>query len=151
MALAYGDRVRDKRSFRSSFIVDEEKKEAATRLLNSLNPSHREKLAQVRKVGLCLTPLNFVYFLILQIKQMIEMYIKLAELEPSKDVSRAREIKIKNSISNIFSTREEEKGGQFCRSQEKYAVSENLNWCVLAFFPFVTISKDSSIGSSDNC
>ena len=58
--------MREQRSFKSAFVVDEDKKEAAKKVLSSLGPKHRERLTQV--------------------KQMIEMYIKLAELDTRREV-----------------------------------------------------------------
>uniref|UniRef100_A0A0D3EIP8 Serine/threonine-protein kinase ATM n=1 Tax=Oryza barthii TaxID=65489 RepID=A0A0D3EIP8_9ORYZ len=66
LALANGDRVKDKQRSRSSFIVDMDKKLAAENLLKDLSSSHGA--------------------LIRQMKQMVEIYIKLAELETKKEV-----------------------------------------------------------------
>uniref|UniRef100_K3XE23 Serine/threonine-protein kinase ATM n=1 Tax=Setaria italica TaxID=4555 RepID=K3XE23_SETIT len=66
LALANGDRVKDKQRSRSSFVVDMEKKLAAENLLKELSSCHGA--------------------LICQMKQMVEIYIKLAELETKKEV-----------------------------------------------------------------
>ncbi|OQU86537.1 serine/threonine-protein kinase ATM isoform X2 [Sorghum bicolor] len=65
LALANGDRVKDKQRSRSSFVVDMEKKLAAENLLKELSSCHGP--------------------LIRQMKQMVEIYIKLAELETKKE------------------------------------------------------------------
>ncbi|ONM30715.1 ataxia-telangiectasia mutated [Zea mays] len=65
LALANGDRVKDKQRSRSSFVVDMEKKLAAENLLKELSSCHGP--------------------LICQMKQMVEIYIKLAELETKKE------------------------------------------------------------------
>ncbi|KAJ1282905.1 hypothetical protein BS78_03G087400 [Paspalum vaginatum] len=65
LSLANGDRVKDKQRSRSSFVVDMEKKLAAENLLMELSSCHGA--------------------LILQMKQMVEIYIKLAELETKKE------------------------------------------------------------------
>ncbi|XP_062191304.1 serine/threonine-protein kinase ATM isoform X2 [Phragmites australis] len=65
LALSNGDRVKDKQRSRSSFVVDMEKKLAAENLLKELSSCHRA--------------------LICQMKQMVEIYIKLAELETKKE------------------------------------------------------------------
>ncbi|XP_078174265.1 serine/Threonine-kinase ATM-like protein isoform X2 [Carex rostrata] len=65
LALANGDRVKDRQRSRSSFVVDIEKKQAAENLLNELGSFHGP--------------------LIRQMKMMVEAYIKLAELETSKE------------------------------------------------------------------
>ncbi|XP_047054644.1 serine/threonine-protein kinase ATM isoform X1 [Lolium rigidum] len=64
-ALANGDRVKDKQRSRSSFVVDMDKKLAAENLLKELSSIHGA--------------------LIRQMKQMVEIYIKLAELETKKE------------------------------------------------------------------
>ncbi|WVZ71910.1 LOW QUALITY PROTEIN: hypothetical protein U9M48_020441, partial [Paspalum notatum var. saurae] len=66
LSLANGDRVKDKQRSRSSFVVDMEKKLAAENLLKELSSCHGA--------------------LICQMKQMVEIYIKLAELETKKEV-----------------------------------------------------------------
>ncbi|KAJ3694312.1 hypothetical protein LUZ60_009792 [Juncus effusus] len=65
LALANGDRVKDKQRSRSSFIVDIDKKLAAENILNELSSYHGP--------------------LIRQMKVMVEAYIKLAELETRKE------------------------------------------------------------------
>ncbi|KAF3329020.1 serine/threonine-protein kinase ATM [Carex littledalei] len=65
LALANGDRVKDRQRSRSSFVVDIEKKQAAENLLNELGSFHGP--------------------LIRQMKMMVEAYIKLAELETNKE------------------------------------------------------------------
>uniref|UniRef100_A0A0E0JD53 Serine/threonine-protein kinase ATM n=1 Tax=Oryza punctata TaxID=4537 RepID=A0A0E0JD53_ORYPU len=70
LALANGDRVKDKQRSRSSFIVDMDKKLAAENLLKDLSSSHGT--------------------LIRQMKQMVEIYIKLAELETKKEDTNKR-------------------------------------------------------------
>nr|CAB3476606.1 unnamed protein product [Digitaria exilis] len=70
LALANGDRVKDKQRSRSSFVVDMEKKLAAENLLKELSSCHGA--------------------LICQMKQMVEIYIKLAELETKKEDTNKR-------------------------------------------------------------
>ncbi|XP_072965614.1 serine/threonine-protein kinase ATM isoform X2 [Typha angustifolia] len=70
LALANGDRVKDKQRNRSSFIVDMDKKLAAENLLNELSSHHGA--------------------LIRQMKQLVEVYIKLAELETKKEETNKR-------------------------------------------------------------
>ncbi|KAK1280444.1 Serine/threonine-protein kinase ATM [Acorus gramineus] len=65
LALANGHRVKDKQRSRSSFIVDMDKKHAAENLLNELS-SYRGDIIR-------------------QMKHMVEIYIKLAELETKKE------------------------------------------------------------------
>uniref|UniRef100_R7WG20 Serine/threonine-protein kinase ATM n=1 Tax=Aegilops tauschii TaxID=37682 RepID=R7WG20_AEGTA len=65
LALANGDRVKDKQRSRSSFVVDMDKKLAAENLLKELSSFHGA--------------------LIRQMKQMVEIYIRLAELETRKE------------------------------------------------------------------
>ncbi|XP_043704321.1 serine/threonine-protein kinase ATM isoform X2 [Telopea speciosissima] len=65
LALANGDRVKDKQRNRNSFVVDMDKKHAAENLLNELSSCHGAILRQM--------------------KQMVEIYIKLAELETKKE------------------------------------------------------------------
>lgn len=65
LALANGDRVKDKQRSRSSFVVDMDKKLAAENLLKVLSSFHGA--------------------LIRQMKQMVEIYIRLAELETRKE------------------------------------------------------------------
>lgn len=78
LALANGDRIKDKQRSRNSFVVDMDKKLAAENLLEELSSYHGA--------------------IIRQMKQMVEIYIKLAELETrredtSKKISLPREIR----------------------------------------------------------
>ncbi|XP_059644264.1 serine/threonine-protein kinase ATM [Cornus florida] len=78
LALANGDRIRDKQRSRNSFVVDMDKKLAAENLLKELSSYHGD--------------------IIRQMKQMVEIYIKLAELETkredtNKKVALPREIR----------------------------------------------------------
>nr|XP_029123739.1 serine/threonine-protein kinase ATM isoform X3 [Elaeis guineensis] len=70
LALANGDRVKDKQRSRNSFVVDLDKKLAAEKLLNELSSYHGA--------------------LIQQMKQLVEIYIKLAELETRKEETNKR-------------------------------------------------------------
>ncbi|TYJ98545.1 serine/threonine-protein kinase ATM isoform X1 [Cucumis melo var. makuwa] len=70
LALANGDRVKDKQRSRNSFIVDMDKKFAAEYLLKELSSNHGA--------------------LIRQVKQMVEIYIKLAELETRREDTNKR-------------------------------------------------------------
>ncbi|XP_027942226.1 serine/threonine-protein kinase ATM [Vigna unguiculata] len=65
LALANGDRIKDKQRSKSSFVVDIDKKLAAENLLNELSSYHRA--------------------IILQMKQMVEIYIRLAEMETKRE------------------------------------------------------------------
>ncbi|KAJ6760715.1 SERINE/THREONINE-PROTEIN KINASE ATM [Salix purpurea] len=78
LALANGDRIKDKQRSRNSFVVDMDKITAAKRLLEELASYHGAIIGQM--------------------KQMVEIYIKLAELETKKEdtnkrVSLPREIR----------------------------------------------------------
>ncbi|KAJ6875502.1 serine/threonine-protein kinase ATM [Populus alba x Populus x berolinensis] len=78
LALANGDRIKDKQRSRNSFVVDMDKITAAKRILEELVSYHGP--------------------IIRQMKQMVEIYIKLAELETKKEdtnkrVSLPREIR----------------------------------------------------------
>lgn len=78
LALANGDRIKDKQRSRNSFVVDMDKKLAAENLLEELSSYHGA--------------------IIRQMKQMVEIYIKLAELETkredtNKKVTLPREIR----------------------------------------------------------
>lgn len=78
LALANGDRIKDKQRSRNSFVVDMDKKLAAENLLEELSSYHGA--------------------IIRQMKQMVEIYIKLAELETrredtNKKVNLPREIR----------------------------------------------------------
>ncbi|KAE9467383.1 hypothetical protein C3L33_00698, partial [Rhododendron williamsianum] len=66
LALANGDRIKDKQRSRNSFVVDMDKKLAAENLLQELSSYHGA--------------------IIRQMKQMVEIYIKLAELETKREV-----------------------------------------------------------------
>ncbi|KAL6997151.1 non-specific serine,threonine protein kinase [Sarracenia purpurea var. burkii] len=66
LALANGDRIKDKQRSRNSFVVDIDKKLAAENLLEELSSYHGA--------------------IIRQMKQMVEIYIKLAELETKREV-----------------------------------------------------------------
>ncbi|XP_047265675.1 serine/threonine-protein kinase ATM isoform X3 [Capsicum annuum] len=65
LALANGDRIKDKQRSRSSFVVDMDKKVAAENLLEELSSYHGAVIRQM--------------------KQMVEIYIKLAELETKRE------------------------------------------------------------------
>ncbi|KAJ0962868.1 hypothetical protein J5N97_027990 [Dioscorea zingiberensis] len=65
LALANGDRIKDKQRSRNSFVVDMDKKQAAEDLLNELSLHHGRVIQQMR--------------------QMVEIYIRLAELETKKE------------------------------------------------------------------
>ncbi|KAE8124229.1 hypothetical protein FH972_019134 [Carpinus fangiana] len=65
LALANGDRIKDKQRSRNSFVVDLDKKIAAEKLLEELSTYHGA--------------------IIRQMKQMVEIYIKLAELETRRE------------------------------------------------------------------
>ncbi|KAJ0047583.1 hypothetical protein Pint_15443 [Pistacia integerrima] len=68
LALANGDRIKDKQRSRNSFVVDMDKKLAAENLLEELSSYHGP--------------------IIRQMKQMVDIYIKLAELETRREVSQ---------------------------------------------------------------
>ncbi|KAL8261037.1 hypothetical protein R6Q59_025086 [Mikania micrantha] len=65
LALANGDRVKDKQRSRNSFVVDMDKKYAAECLLKELSSHHGAVIRQM--------------------KQMVEIYIRLAELETKRE------------------------------------------------------------------
>ncbi|MED6180993.1 hypothetical protein PIB30_015216 [Stylosanthes scabra] len=65
LALANGDRIKDKQRSKSSFVVDMDKKLAAENLLNELSSYHGA--------------------IICQMKQMVEIYIRLAEMETRRE------------------------------------------------------------------
>uniref|UniRef100_A0A2P2L2S5 Serine/threonine-protein kinase ATM n=1 Tax=Rhizophora mucronata TaxID=61149 RepID=A0A2P2L2S5_RHIMU len=78
LALANGDRIKDKQRNRNSFVVDMDKIVAAKNLLEELSSYHGDIIRQMR--------------------QMVEIYIKLAELETrredtNKKVTLPREIR----------------------------------------------------------
>ncbi|KAL4634029.1 hypothetical protein ACB092_04G167700 [Castanea dentata] len=70
LALANGDRIKDKQRSRNSFVVDLDKKIAAENLLKELSSYHGA--------------------IIVQMKQMVEIYIKLAELETRREDTNKR-------------------------------------------------------------
>ncbi|CAJ2672382.1 unnamed protein product [Trifolium pratense] len=70
LALANGDRIKDKQLSRSSFVVDTDKKHAAENLLNELSSYHGAIIQQMR--------------------QMVDIYIRLAEMETKKEDTNKR-------------------------------------------------------------
>nr|XP_012571741.1 serine/threonine-protein kinase ATM isoform X3 [Cicer arietinum] len=70
LALANGDRIKDKQRSRNSFVVDMDKKLAAENLLNELSSYHGA--------------------IIRQMKQMVDIYIKLAEMETKREDTNKR-------------------------------------------------------------
>ncbi|KAK1369690.1 hypothetical protein POM88_035782 [Heracleum sosnowskyi] len=68
LALANGDRIKDKQRSRNSFVVDMDKKYVVENLLNELSSYHGAVIRQM--------------------KQMVELYIKLAELETKEDTNK---------------------------------------------------------------
>ncbi|KAK3035322.1 hypothetical protein RJ639_034030 [Escallonia herrerae] len=70
LALANGDRVKDKQRSRNSFVVDMDKKCAAENLLMELSSYHGTIIGQMR--------------------HMVEIYIKLAELETKREDTNRR-------------------------------------------------------------
>ncbi|KAG9138050.1 hypothetical protein Leryth_001298 [Lithospermum erythrorhizon] len=70
LALANGDRIKDKQRSKNSFVVDLDKKVAAENLLKELLQYHEAVIRQMR--------------------QMVELYIKLAELETKKEDTNKR-------------------------------------------------------------
>ncbi|KAL0417040.1 UNVERIFIED_CONTAM: Serine/threonine-protein kinase ATM [Sesamum latifolium] len=70
LALANGDRIKDKQRSRNSFVVDVDKKIAAEDLLRELSSYHGA--------------------IIRQMKQMVEIYIKLAEMETKREDTNKR-------------------------------------------------------------
>ncbi|KAL0318430.1 UNVERIFIED_CONTAM: Serine/threonine-protein kinase ATM, partial [Sesamum angustifolium] len=70
LALANGDRIKDKLRSRNSFVVDVDKKIAAEDLLRELSSYHGP--------------------IIRQMKQMVEIYIKLAEMETKREDTNKR-------------------------------------------------------------
>ncbi|PIA61953.1 hypothetical protein AQUCO_00200149v1 [Aquilegia coerulea] len=80
LALANGDRVKDKQRSRNSFVVDMDKKLAAENLLNELSSYHGA--------------------IIRQMKQMVEIYIKLAELETKREDTN-RKIPLPREIRSL--------------------------------------------------
>ncbi|KAL5723782.1 non-specific serine/threonine protein kinase [Ranunculus cassubicifolius] len=80
LALANGDRVKDKQRSRNSFVVDMDKKLAAESLLNELSSYHGPIIRQMR--------------------QMVEIYIKLAELETKREDTN-RKIPLPREIRSV--------------------------------------------------
>ncbi|PKA53875.1 Serine/threonine-protein kinase ATM [Apostasia shenzhenica] len=80
LALANGDRIKDKQRNKNSFVVDIDKKLAAENLLDELSSSHCEMIQQMRR--------------------MVEIYIKLAELETKKE-DTSRKIPLPREIRSI--------------------------------------------------
>ncbi|GAV63786.1 PI3_PI4_kinase domain-containing protein/FAT domain-containing protein/FATC domain-containing protein, partial [Cephalotus follicularis] len=70
LALANGDRIKDKQRSKNSFVADMDKKLAAEYLLEELSSYHGP--------------------IITQMKQMVEIYIKLAELETRREDTNKR-------------------------------------------------------------
>ncbi|GJU96059.1 serine/threonine-protein kinase ATM isoform X1 [Tanacetum coccineum] len=66
LALANGDRVKDKQRSKNSFVVDMDKKYAAESLLKELSSQHHGAVIR-------------------QMKHMVEIYIRLAELETKRE------------------------------------------------------------------
>ncbi|XVE54961.1 hypothetical protein DITRI_Ditri03aG0123000 [Diplodiscus trichospermus] len=86
LALANGDRIKDKQRSRNSFVVDMDKKLAAENLLRELSAYHGPVVRQM--------------------KQMVEIYIKLAELETrrehtGKKVPLPREIRSVRQLERV--------------------------------------------------
>ncbi|GAB2269841.1 hypothetical protein Dimus_004759 [Dionaea muscipula] len=80
LALANGDRIKDKQRSRNSFVVDMDKKLAAEQLLEELSMYHGA--------------------IIREMKQMVEIYIKLAELETRREDTN-RKISLPRDIRNL--------------------------------------------------
>ncbi|KAF4352465.1 hypothetical protein F8388_012166 [Cannabis sativa] len=80
LALANGNRIKDKQRSRNSFVVDMDKKLAAEKLLEELSAYHRS--------------------IIRQMKQMVEIYIKLAELETRREDTNKR-ITLPRDLRNL--------------------------------------------------
>lgn len=55
LALANGDRIKDKQSSRNSFVVDKEKKDAAENLLKELDSYHGAIIRQVQ-------PMTYIFY-----------------------------------------------------------------------------------------
>ncbi|EXB87890.1 Serine/threonine-protein kinase ATM [Morus notabilis] len=70
LALANGDRIKDKQRSRNSFVADMDKKLAAENLLEELSAYHGPTIRQM--------------------KQMVEIYIRLAELETRREDTNKR-------------------------------------------------------------
>lgn len=80
LALANGDRVKDKQRSKSAFVVDLDKKHAAEDLLIELKSHHGAVIQQMR--------------------QMVEIYIKLAELETKKEDTN-RKIPLPRDVRSV--------------------------------------------------
>ncbi|KDO69645.1 hypothetical protein CISIN_1g0001724mg, partial [Citrus sinensis] len=78
LALANGDRIKDKQRSRNSFVVDMDKKLAAENLLEELSSYHGA--------------------IIRQMKQMVDVYIKLAELETRREQDTNKRIQLPREI-----------------------------------------------------
>ncbi|KAL8457793.1 hypothetical protein ACS0TY_035608 [Phlomoides rotata] len=86
LALANGDRIKDKQRSRNSFVMDVDKKIAAEDLLKELSSYHGA--------------------IIRQMKQMVEVYIKLAEMETkredtNKKVTLPRELRSVRELERV--------------------------------------------------
>ncbi|XVF09293.1 hypothetical protein REPUB_Repub07fG0080200 [Reevesia pubescens] len=80
LALANGDRIKDKQRSRNSFVVDMDKKLAAENLLGELSACHGPVIRQM--------------------KQMVEIYIKLAELETKRE-NTSRKVPLPREIRSV--------------------------------------------------
>ncbi|KAL3529546.1 hypothetical protein ACH5RR_008868 [Cinchona calisaya] len=80
LALANGDRIKDKQRSRNSFVVDMDKKVAAENLLKELYSYHGAVIRQM--------------------KQMVEIYIKLAELETKREDTN-RKVTLPREIRSV--------------------------------------------------
>ncbi|XVF54114.1 hypothetical protein PTKIN_Ptkin05aG0154900 [Pterospermum kingtungense] len=80
LALANGDRIKDKQRSRNSFVVDMDKKLAAENLLGELLAYHGPVIRQM--------------------KQMVEIYIKLAELEIKRE-DTSRKVPLPREIRSV--------------------------------------------------
>ncbi|KAK9943183.1 hypothetical protein M0R45_008801 [Rubus argutus] len=80
LALANGDRIKDKQRSKNSFVVDMDKKLAAENLLQELTTYHGA--------------------IIHQMKQMVEIYIKLAELETKREDTN-RKLLLPRELRNL--------------------------------------------------
>ncbi|XP_034214644.1 serine/threonine-protein kinase ATM isoform X13 [Prunus dulcis] len=80
LALANGDRIKDKQRSRNSFVVDMDKKLAAENLLQELTSYHGAMINQM--------------------KQMVEIYIKLAELETKREDTN-RKVMLPRELRNL--------------------------------------------------
>ncbi|XP_038683516.1 serine/threonine-protein kinase ATM isoform X2 [Tripterygium wilfordii] len=80
LALANGDRIKDKQRSRNSFVVDMDKKLSAENLLEELSSYHGAIIGQM--------------------KQTVEIYIKLAELETKREDTNKR-VAVPREIRNV--------------------------------------------------